>query len=45
MHELEQLINNARDGRLAKEARQQAFAELVGEFYEAAFRWAYTPAA
>lgn len=42
MHEIEQLVNNARNGRLSVEDRQQAFAELVGEFYEAAFRWAFT---
>jgi RNA polymerase sigma factor (sigma-70 family) len=42
MHELEQLVNNARNGRNSKESRQQAFAELVGQFYETAFRWAYT---
>lgn len=42
MHELEQLVNNARNGRLSKEERQQAFAELVGVFSEAAFRWAFT---
>lgn len=42
MHELEQLVNNARNGRLTKEDRQEAFAELVGEFYEPAFHWAFT---
>ncbi len=42
MPELEQMVNNARNGRLTKEARQQAFAELVGAFYENAYRWAYT---
>lgn len=42
MHELEQLVNNARNGRQSKEDRQQAFAELVGEFYETAFRWAFS---
>lgn len=42
MHELEQLVNNARNGRLSKEERQQAFAELVSVFSEAAFRWAFT---
>jgi len=42
MHELEQLVNSARNGRISKEARQHAFAELVEQFYETAFRWAYT---
>lgn len=42
MHELEQLVTNARNGRLNKEERQQAFAELVNEFYETAFRWAFS---
>ena len=42
MHELEQIVHNARNGRIPKEARQQAFAELVGEFHETAFQWAYT---
>ncbi len=42
MHELEQLVNNARNGRQSKEARHQAFAELVSKFYETAFRWAFS---
>jgi len=42
MHELEQLVNNARNGRHSKEDRQEAFAGLVGEFYETAFRWAFS---
>ncbi len=42
MHELERLVNKARNGRQSKEDRQQAFAELVGEFYETAFRWAFS---
>lgn len=42
MHELEQLVNNARNGRQSKEDRQQAFAELVSKFYETAFRWAFS---
>ena len=42
MHELEQLVNNARNGRHSKEDRQQAFAELVSKFYETAFRWAFS---
>jgi RNA polymerase sigma-70 factor (ECF subfamily) len=42
MPELEQLVNNARNGRVTKEERQQAFAELVGAFYESAYHWAYT---
>lgn len=42
MHEIEKLVTHARNGRLTIEERQQAFAELVGEFYEAAFRWAFT---
>lgn len=42
MHELEQLVITARNGRLPKEERQQAFAALVGEFYEVAYRWAFT---
>ncbi|MBK8902368.1 MAG: sigma-70 family RNA polymerase sigma factor [Anaerolineaceae bacterium] len=42
MHELEQLVISARNGRLSKEERQQAFAALVGEFHEVAYRWAFT---
>ena len=42
MRELEQLVNNARNGRHSIEERQEAFAQLVGEFYEAAFRWAFS---
>ena len=42
MHEIEKLVTDARNGRLTKDDRQQAFAELVGEFYETAFRWAFT---
>ena len=42
MHELEQLVNNARNGRNSKETRQQAFAGLVEQFYETSFGWAYT---
>jgi len=42
MSELEQVVINARNGRNSKESRQQVFAELVGQFYETAFRWAYT---
>ncbi len=42
MEALEQLVNNARNGRNKQEKRQQAFAELVGQFYEPAFRWAFT---
>jgi len=42
MHELEQLVHNARNGRQSKEDRQQAFAELVSEFYETAYRWAFS---
>ncbi|VAW37564.1 hypothetical protein MNBD_CHLOROFLEXI01-2057 [hydrothermal vent metagenome] len=42
MYELEQVVNSARNGRNSKESRQQAFADLVGQFYETAFRWAYT---
>ena len=42
MQELEQIVNNARNGRIAKDARQQAFAELVETFYEPAYQWAYT---
>lgn len=42
MHELEEVVNRARNGRLTKEDRQQAFVQLVGEFYEVAYRWAFT---
>jgi len=42
MQELEQCVNNARNGRNSRETRQQAFAELVGQFYEVSFRWAFT---
>lgn len=42
MHELEQLVKNARNGRCSKEERQEAFANLVSEFYETAFRWAFS---
>ena len=42
MPELEKLVTNARNGRLSKDERQQAFAMLVGEFYEVAYRWAFT---
>ena len=42
MQKTEQLVHNARNGRNKRETRQQAFAELVGQFYETAFRWAYT---
>lgn len=42
MHEVEELVKNASNGRLTKEDRQQAFAQLVGEFYDAAYRWAFT---
>ena len=42
MHELEQLVNNARNGRQSKEDRQEAFAKLVGEFFETAFQWAFS---
>jgi RNA polymerase sigma-70 factor (ECF subfamily) len=42
MHELEKLVTDARNGRLTIEDRHHAFAELVGEFYETAFRWAFT---
>ena len=42
MPELEQLVINARNGRLDKEERQQSFAELVNEFYETAFSWAFS---
>jgi RNA polymerase sigma-70 factor (ECF subfamily) len=42
MHKIEQLVHNARNGRQSKEERQEAFANLVGEFYENAFRWAFS---
>ncbi|GJM41416.1 MAG: hypothetical protein DHS20C20_16980 [Ardenticatenaceae bacterium] len=42
MNELAQLVQSARNGRANKEVRQQAFAELVSQFYETAFRWAYS---
>ncbi|MCA9954062.1 MAG: sigma-70 family RNA polymerase sigma factor [Anaerolineales bacterium] len=42
MHEVEELVKNASNGRLTKEDRQQAFAQLVSEFYEVAYRWAFT---
>lgn len=42
MHELADLVKNARNGRAKKETRQRAFAKLVSEFDETAFRWAYT---
>ena len=42
MHELAQIVENARNGRAAKKTRQQAFAELVTLFYESAYRWAYS---
>lgn len=42
MNQVEQFIWDARNGRLSKKERQQAFANLVGEFYETAFRWAFT---
>ena len=42
MHEIEQLVTNARNVRHAKEMRQEAFAGLVSEFYETAFRWAFS---
>ncbi|MCB8979276.1 MAG: sigma-70 family RNA polymerase sigma factor [Ardenticatenaceae bacterium] len=42
MHEVEELVKNASNGRLTKEERQQAFAQLVSEFYEVAYRWAFT---
>jgi RNA polymerase sigma-70 factor (ECF subfamily) len=42
MSELAQLVQNARNGRTTKETRQQAFAELVNEFYETAYGWAYS---
>ena len=42
MQDLEQLVINARNGRQSKEDRQEAFASLVGEFYEMAFRWAFS---
>ena len=42
MSELAQLVHAARNGRATKESRQQAFAELVSQFYETAFRWAFS---
>jgi RNA polymerase sigma-70 factor (ECF subfamily) len=42
MEEIEKWVTDVRNGRLAIEDRQQAFAELVGEFYEIAFRWAFS---
>ncbi|MCP4422141.1 MAG: sigma-70 family RNA polymerase sigma factor [Chloroflexi bacterium] len=43
MHEkIDQLVKNARNGRKSRETRQHAFAKLVEQFYETAFRWAYT---
>lgn len=42
MTEVMQLVQDARNGRVKKEDRQQAFAQLVSEFYETAFRWAYS---
>jgi RNA polymerase sigma-70 factor (ECF subfamily) len=42
MTEVVQLVQDARNGRGKKEDRQQAFAQLVSEFYETAFRWAYS---
>ena len=42
MHEIAELVINARNGRAKKETRQEAFAQLVSEFYETAFGWAYS---
>ena len=42
MHEIAELVVNARNGRAKKETRQEAFAQLVSEFYETAFGWAYS---
>lgn len=42
MHDLGELVKNAQNDRAKKETRQQAFAELVSEFYETAFNWAYS---
>ncbi len=42
MSELAQLVQAARNGRATKESRQHAFAELVSQFYETAFRWAFS---
>ena len=42
MSELGEVVQAARNGRAKKESRQQAFAELVSQFYEIAFRWAFS---
>ena len=42
MHEIAELVINASNGRAKKETRQEAFAQLVSEFYETAFGWAYS---
>lgn len=42
MHEIAELVMDARNGRAKKETRQEAFAKLVSEFYETAFGWAYS---
>lgn len=42
MSELGEVVQAARNGRAKKESRQQAFAELVSQFYETAFRWAFS---
>lgn len=42
MSELAQLVQTARSGKATKEQRQHAFAELVSQFYETAFRWAFS---
>lgn len=42
MSELGEVVQAARNGRVKTEIRQQAFAELVSQFYEVAFRWAFS---
>lgn len=42
MSELGELVQTARNSKVKKEIRQHAFAELVSQFYETAFRWAFS---